>query len=139
MNIHLNDLGVDDSPHFNKLLSSISSANSSADNPVPGAATWETDSRTIYYYSDDTMGLNDLSNSNFVTIYPNPVKNTLNIKLKDQIQADASLFDINGRLVLKQKIQALSTSLNIEALNSGIYILKIQTESGFATKRISKN
>ena len=139
VNIHLNDLGVDDLPHFNKLLSSISSANSSADNPVPGAATWETDSRTIYYYSDDTMGLNDLSNSNFVTIYPNPVTNTLNIQLKDQIQADASLFDINGRLVLEKKILALSTSLNIEALNSGIYILKIQTESGFATKRISKN
>ena len=135
VNTYLNDLGVDDLPHYNKLLSSIMSDNSSANIP----ATWEINSRTLYFYSDDTMGLNDLSDSNFITIYPNPVKNTLNIKLKNQIQADASLFDVNGRKVLEQKIQALNTSINIEDLNAGIYVLKIHSDNGFATKRVTKN
>ena len=123
--------GLADAPHYNKVLSNIEYSYDDS--------RWELSGRTTYYYSDDTMGLNDLSNSNFVTVYPNPVKNTLNIKLKNHIQADASLFDINGRLVLDQKIHSLSTSLNIEALNSGIYILKIRAENGFATKRITKN
>lgn len=139
VNAYFNDLGIDDLPYYNKLLSSIASENTSADIPSRGAATWEIENRTIYYYSDDTMGLNDLSDSNFITIYPNPVTNTLNIKLKDQIQADASLFDINGRKIFEQKIQALNTSLNIEALNAGIYVLKIYSDNGFATKRITKN
>ncbi len=137
VNVHLNEIGIDDMPHYNRLLTSTTSENSNDD--MPSAASWEIETRSIYYYSDDTMGFNDLSASNFVNVYPNPVKNTLNIKLKDQIQADARLFDINGRLVLEQKIQALNTSLNIEALNAGIYILKIYSDNGFATKRITKN
>lgn len=139
MNPYFLNLGIDAMPHYNKVLSRLESGNESSQIPQRGNASWEIESKTTYYYSDDTMGLNDLSNSNFVTVYPNPVKNRLNIKLKDQVQADASLFDINGRLVLEQKIQALSTSLNIEALNSGIYVLKIRTIDGYATKRITKN
>lgn len=124
------NLGLTDAPHYNKVLSNIEYDYDDSD--------WEKSGRTTYYYSD-VMGLDDLSDSNFLTIYPNPVKNTLHIKLKDQIRADASLFDINGRLVLEQKLQAVNSALNIEPLNSGIYILKIRTENGFATKRITKN
>ena len=133
------ELGIEDMPFHNKVLTSIESDYDNPEKPQRGNAGDYIKSRTSYYYSDSTMGLNDLSNSNFVTVYPNPVKNTLNIKLKDQIQADASLFDMNGRLVLEQKIQSLSTSLHIETLNSGIYVLKIRTPDGFASKRITKN
>ncbi|MEO5788538.1 MAG: T9SS type A sorting domain-containing protein [Gelidibacter sp.] len=138
-NSYQNDAGLDDIAHYNKLLTSITSENTSAQIPVRGAATWEIETRSTYYYSDDTMDLNDLSDSNFVSVYPNPTTNMFNIKLRDQIQADASLFDINGRKVLEKKIQALNTSLNIEALNAGIYVLKIYSDNGFATKRITKN
>ncbi|WP_417368614.1 T9SS type A sorting domain-containing protein [Gelidibacter japonicus] len=125
------DLGVEDFPHHNKVTSSVESEHN--------GTAWEISSKTTYYYSDDTMGLNDLSNSNFVTLYPNPAKNTLNIKLKDQIDAQASLYDVNGRLILEQKLQAINTPLNIESLQSGMYVLKIATENSFATKRVTKN
>ena len=138
-NSYQNDYGLEDIAHYNKLLTSINSENTSAQIPGQGAATWEIDSRTTYYYSDDILSLNDLSASNFVSVYPNPTTNRLNIKLREQMNANASLFDINGRKVIEQKIQALNTSLNIEALNAGIYVLKIYSDSGFATKRITKN
>ena len=136
VNLHLKNFGVDDEPHYNKILSSIISEN---ENDTSGNPSWEVEGKTTYYYSDDTMGLDDLTNSNFVTVYPNPFKNSLNIQLKDQIKADASLFDVNGRLVLEQKIQTLNTTLSIEALNSGMYFLKIRTDDGFVTKRITKH
>lgn len=124
------NLGLTDVPHHNKVMSNIIYSYDDSE--------WEISGRTTYYYSD-VMGLNDLSNSDFVTLYPNPVKNTLNIKLKDQIEAQASLYDVNGRLILEQKLQALNTPLNIETLQSGMYVLKIVTQNSFATKRISKN
>ena len=123
-------LGLSDVPHYNKVLSNIEYEYDDSD--------WEISGRTTYYYSD-VMGLNDFSNTDFLTVYPSPVKNTLHIKLKDDIRADASLFDINGRLVFEQKLQAVNSSLNIEHLNSGLYILKIRHENGFVTKRITKN
>jgi hypothetical protein len=85
------------------------------------------------------MNLKDLSDSNFITVYPNPVKNILNITLSEYTEANTSLYDVTGRLVLQQKLQALNTSLNIETLNSGMYLLKVFTDQGFATKRITKN
>lgn len=124
------NLGLTDVPHYNKVLSNIIYSYDDSE--------WEISGRTTYYYSD-VMGLNDLSNSDFVTLYPNPVKNTLNIKLKDQIEAQARLYDINGRLILEQKLQTLSTPLNLETLQSGMYVLKIATQNSFATKRITKN
>ena len=75
---------------------------------------------------------------NLTYIYPNPTKNTLNIKLNNSNKAEASLYDISGRLVLKQKLQKELSVLNIENLNSGMYLLQIKTENNTTTKRIIK-
>ncbi len=125
------DLSIENFPHYNKVLTNLGSY-------YDGTA-WIIDSKTTYYYSDSTMNLKDLSDSDFVTVYPNPVKNTLNITLSTYTAANTSLYDITGRVVLQQKLQALNTSLNLETLNSGVYLLKVVTDQGFATKRITKN
>ncbi|OBX26429.1 putative secreted protein (Por secretion system target) [Gelidibacter algens] len=125
------DLGIEDFPHINKVLTNLFS--------IYDSTVWLTAAKTTYYYSDSTMNLKDLSDSNFITVYPNPVKNILNITLSEYTEANTSLYDVTGRLVLQQKLQALNTSLNIETLNSGMYLLKVFTDQGFATKRITKN
>lgn len=139
LNAHSHKLGVEDIPHYHKVVSSLQSENEDSGISARGQASWEIDSRTIYYYSDDTMGLDDLSNSDFISVFPNPVINSLNITLKDAIQGHASLYDINGRLVMEQPLQPLNSTINVQNLNSGFYVLKIATDIGFATKRITKN
>lgn len=123
--------GIMDLTYHNKV---VSSTDSFYDDSI-----WKISSRTTYYYSDSTMSLTDLSNSDLITIYPNPVQNNLHIKLKNETNGNASLYDMNGRLVLEQKLHTLNTALNIETLHSGMYLLEILTANGFATKRITKN
>tara|TARA_R110002049_G_scaffold279949_2_gene459136 strand:- start:30217 stop:31407 length:1191 start_codon:yes stop_codon:yes gene_type:complete len=123
------DLQLEDFPHYNKVLTSKEYDYNSG---------WELAFRSTYHYSDDPLGVEEFNLAD-ANVYPNPVNDILNIELKNQTKADVSLFDINGRLILKQKLEDSQTPINIETLHVGIYVLKIQTEHGLAIKRILKS
>ncbi|REE24903.1 putative secreted protein (Por secretion system target) [Winogradskyella pacifica] len=72
-----------------------------------------------------------------VKIHPNPVKNTLTIDLKSDVSTSIDIFDILGKRVLKHTISKTS-NLNVQNLNSGIYIVKITQGSSTVTKKLIK-
>lgn len=70
-------------------------------------------------------GLNELAKQLGLKVFPNPVKNLLNITLKALPEDKTiTIYDLQGRMVLQQTLTE-SQQLNIEALTQGIYILKI--------------
>ncbi|MGB1217079.1 MAG: T9SS type A sorting domain-containing protein, partial [Saprospiraceae bacterium] len=60
-----------------------------------------------------------------INIFPNPVKNTLNISGKIPDDSKAVIYDYSGRILLMQKMEALENSINVSHLDKGMYILKI--------------
>lgn len=78
----------------------------------------------------------DLSNDKATdfTIYPNPVKDRLNIKTAESI-VKAQVFDLSGRMI--QNAQE-SKELAVSSLKPGIYLLRVETENGIRTKRFIK-
>lgn len=67
-----------------------------------------------------------------LSIYPNPVKDVLNINATDfSGEVAIEIIDLNGRNVYSQKINNLngSNSINLSAFSSGVYILKLQGEN----------
>jgi hypothetical protein len=67
-------------------------------------------------------------------VYPNPVKDKLNVLLTDgSTVQEIQLFDINGKLVAKE---ANSNSLNTAGLNKGVYVLKVKAKDAFSQKQI---
>jgi Secretion system C-terminal sorting domain len=64
--------------------------------------------------------------TDYMTIYPNPVQNQVFFDLKKGQPEDynISVFNLQGQLMKREILRG--PSLNIENLNSGIYILKIQ-------------
>jgi Leucine-rich repeat (LRR) protein len=78
------------------------------------------------------LNVNDFEFSN-VIIYPNPANDVL--KISSNISLDSiKIFDINGRLILNQNINALMTqnTISVKDLTSGVYFLEAQ--SGEQTK-----
>ncbi|MBY8963527.1 T9SS type A sorting domain-containing protein [Flavobacterium sp. D11R37] len=58
------------------------------------------------------------------TLYPNPVKDELTVTLSGLADdTDAAIYDLTGRQVLVQKLNG--TTINVGALPSGIYIVRI--------------
>ncbi|MGB1308006.1 MAG: FG-GAP-like repeat-containing protein [Oceanihabitans sp.] len=73
-----------------------------------------------------------------LSIFPNPVADNINIKtaavLNNKI---ASIFDINGKRVLNKKLT--SNSINVSKLQSGVYILRIESNGKTINRKFIKN
>lgn len=72
-----------------------------------------------------TLGVNSFNNAVF-SIYPNPVKNVVNIQLKDNVNVtlkSAVFYDLNGKVVLSTS--DVNQPINVEKLATGTYILSI--------------
>ena len=74
-----------------------------------------------------------LINNTALSIYPNPVKNTLIVK--GQNIKNVEIIDINGRTV--QTINNTS-SINVEKLNKGIYFVKVKTATNTKVLKMIK-
>jgi hypothetical protein len=62
-----------------------------------------------------------------VLIFPNPANNIVNINLADfKGKSEVSLFDGNGRVVLRREVNSANTQLDISALPAGIYMIRIK-------------
>ncbi|MCE6988130.1 T9SS type A sorting domain-containing protein [Dyadobacter sp. CY323] len=75
-------------------------------------------------------------------IYPNPSQNNMLIELPfTQNAAEIQVLDISGRLLIKQSQKLIDgqTQLDISSLRSGIYMLKVATQSQQLTTRFLVN
>lgn len=70
------------------------------------------------------VGIEDLSDA--IAVYPNPVENTLNISMGEDI-TNATIYDVFGRKVL---VSGNATSIDVSSLSNGMYILRVNTAQG---------
>lgn len=87
-------------------------------------------------------GESPLSNTSFqqqkIQLYPNPVENSITVVLPENSTAISyTIFDITGKKVFQTN--TTNSSINVQYLEKGIYILKINSESGdYVSKFIKK-
>ncbi|TCN59460.1 T9SS C-terminal target domain-containing protein [Flavobacterium circumlabens] len=88
---------------------------------------------------------NTINSSNF-EIYPNPSNNIVNIKLKNtnskariNSEIHARLYDLNGTQKREIKIKDEGSSINVQGLEKGIYILKINNNGKEESNKILIN
>ena len=72
-----------------------------------------------------------------VKFHPNPVKRDLTVELKSNVETEIEIFDILGKRVFKNTINKTNT-LNLQALKTGIYIVKITQGNSTITKKLIK-
>ncbi|MBI9037172.1 MAG: T9SS type A sorting domain-containing protein [Bacteroidales bacterium] len=70
-----------------------------------------------------------------VSIYPNPVKNSLNIDSKEIIK-NIQVFNYLGSLVFEQDCNSNSVKVNTSDYIKGMYLVQINTINGISTKRL---
>jgi hypothetical protein len=74
-----------------------------------------------------------ITNETNISIYPNPVKNSLNIDSKELIE-NIQVFNYLGSLVFEQKFNSNSVKLNTSDFIKGMYLIQINTTNGISTK-----
>jgi len=83
------------------------------------------------------VGINELSQA-FVKIYPNPVKDLLNVEASSNIK-EIRIINIVGQTILNQPTDSKTMVINTSDLKSGVYNLKIKLEDGYINKKIVVN
>ncbi len=81
----------------------------------------------------ENLAVEDVSKNN-IKIYPNPVIGLLKISAKEKIE-NITIFDSSGKQVLHAES---TTILDLENLVSGIYFIKIKTNSSMITEKFIK-
>ncbi|OJJ19842.1 hypothetical protein BKI52_15280 [marine bacterium AO1-C] len=87
-------------------------------------------------------GLPNDPKNGLLTLFPNPVKDVLQLKLEGKVanKVEVTIYNMLGNQVLhsNQKLQNGEMNLNLEHLPSGQYILKIKTGEEILSRKILK-
>jgi hypothetical protein len=88
----------------------------------------------------NALGVNESLANKFST-YPNPVDNVINVSNNyNVVLTDVNITDINGRIVKTLNVNNLSeVQMNVSDLNSGVYFMNINTDSGKVVKKFIKS
>ena len=85
-----------------------------------------------------TLSTTDFINSK-LSVYPNPAKDMITIS--NDVNAVVSIIeitDLNGRIVKTKSLDATQGQISTSDLATGVYMMKIVTDQGTATKKIIK-
>ncbi len=77
----------------------------------------------------------DISNSLYV--FPNPTNSEVNINCGYKIKS-IQIFDEQGKRLLEKEVNTYNYQLNLDNYPTGTYLIKVQTNSGQATKKVIK-
>lgn len=80
------------------------------------------------------LSMVDFSSSNFL-IYPNPVKEVLQITSTSNQLITAKIYDINGKLLQSHSLEIGLSAIDVKALNQGLYFVVFKSKTG---ERVSK-
>ena len=86
----------------------------------------------------ENLSVEEFENT-LIKVYPNPTIDLLNIDSANHLVSKLKITDINGRLILNKDIDNKTNfSLNLSSLDSGLYFVNIQTNSGIKNVKVVK-
>ena len=88
------------------------------------------------FYEDPTLAVNDLNTVGF-SVYPNPVKNVLNLQANEEITS-AVVYNVLGQKLYSDNINALTGTIDMASFASGAYFVKVNVAGTEATVKIVK-
>ena len=102
---------------------------------VSAPAYWIYDHNQFYlhvYYSP--TGVEELEDSH-VAVYPNPTSARFTIEAADMNHV--SVFNTIGQKVYEANCEGNSIEINLNDVETGVYMVRIATQNGTVTKRIT--
>ncbi len=104
-------------------------------------------SSTSYAYHGGNRGFTTLSVTLGISenkllsfeMYPNPVSDVLNIQLPSGTdKAEVGVYDYTGRLVSSKTISSNDSTLDVQKISKGIYIIRVATNTKIGVQRFIK-
>jgi hypothetical protein len=75
---------------------------------------------------NNNVGINEFTQNNLFSVYPNPAKSQINVKADAKLLGSIyTIYDNTGKLVLTGKINSENTVIDLGNLSGGIYLFSV--------------
>jgi acetyl esterase/lipase len=91
---------------------------------------------SIICTSISTHTMENTASLNSLTLFPNPAKSIVNVKLFVRSKYEIILYDVNGREVRKEWVAGDELTIDISGMEAGIYLLKVSGDNFCESKRL---
>lgn len=95
-------------------------------NPIPGNIFYVDDLSLIY----NPLGINDISEETNLKIYPNPVKDKLNIFTNNNEETLIKIYNTVGKIILETPINMNFTTISVSDLSAGLFFYRVLNKNG---------
>ena len=98
----------------------------------------------VYKYCSWPTSVKELDPANFVTIYPNPASNFINITINNDKISNLNVLNVVGRKVAKFEVTPNTPNpirIPLDNVADGVYLLQFTDADGkqLGVKRVTKN
>jgi hypothetical protein len=105
-----------------------------------GTKLWASDTLDINFIYGQVTGVKEVAHVNqYLSVYPNPASDVLNINIDNKAGTVNSyrVIDITGRVVAESNANSNSFAIDVNGVNPGLYFVQVILNNGnVATKRV---
>lgn len=97
---------------------------------------WENGTRL--YYRDEYLS-NDIiapQSSPYITLYPNPTQDYITLRRENNDKAKLIIYNLHGQEVYKSELVEKEKTINLQGLETGVYLLKLIEKNLVSSKKI---
>jgi Secretion system C-terminal sorting domain len=87
----------------------------------------------VYELNNPFADLKEKTESKF-ELFPNPANNLVTVRLESQ--TEYSVVDLSGKVVLSGQLSELNNTIDVSALESGSYLVKLEIEGSIQCKKL---
>jgi hypothetical protein len=98
-------------------------------------SVWANFQRAVYTYEVLGVAKNEMPSFDF---YPNPVKDFVQISIVENVPARFTIIDLNGKIIRNLPISNKNTTVDLQELPTGIYLLLLEQQGKTQTKKFIK-
>lgn len=108
-----------------------------------GAWVNSSQTRNTYPVCSTLSTTSNLLTNTDIKLYPNPAQQLFTVNINTHKNVDMHIFDVNGRAILEQTINAKNKiknqTIDLSNFSSGIYYVKFKTEANTIIKKLIVN
>ena len=99
---------------------------------------YDSDVVEFVYVVDSTSGIEELTQDGLVQLWPLPVRNILNVTAGGKTIKSVTIASLNGVQVAASNSSSTMVTLDMSAVEAGIYIVTVMTDDGACSRKILK-
>lgn len=104
---------------------------------TPGATGTQANFSVVSLRATDVLGTQTFESS-ILNVYPNPVSDVVHIDGNTLVKK-VKIFNLLGQLVVEKGMNSQTNAIDLSQLNTGTYLLEMETELGIKKQKIIKN